>query len=366
MHALTRSGSLPTILTLVGARPQFIKAAPVSRALREAGLTEVLVHSGQHYDAAMSERLFDELGIPAPAHHLGIGSGTHADQTGRIMIATERLIASERPDWVLVYGDTNTTLAGAIAAAKLCVPVAHVEAGLRSGNMRMPEEINRIATDRISSLLFAPTPSAAKQLAREGIPAAQVVLSGDVMYDAALTFAARAREVSGMPGQLGLKRGGYLLATVHRAENTDDLARLGAILQGLGTAGLPVCLPLHPRTAKRLADAGMRLPSGVHAVEPVGYLDMLRLLGDARLVVTDSGGVQKEAYFARTPCVTVRTETEWPELVEAGWNRLAPPDSAAAVAGVIADALKAPLPDSAPEFYGRGDAAGVIAAALAR
>lgn len=353
-----------TILTLVGARPQFIKAAPVSAALRAAGLREILVHSGQHYDAAMSARFFEELSLPDPAHHLGVGSGSHGEQTGRMLVAVERLIASEKPDWVLVYGDTNTTLAGALAAAKACVRVAHVEAGLRSGNMAMPEEINRIATDRLSDLLFAPTRSASEQLRREGVPDDRIVLSGDVMYDAALMFGERARATSAILQRLGLQENGFVLATVHRAENTDDSARLAAILGGLGEAGLPVCLPLHPRTAKRLTETGMVLAPSLAITEPVGYLDMIRLLGSAKLVVTDSGGVQKEAYFAGTPCVTVRTETEWPELVEAGWNRLAPPLSRAGVAQGIAAGLAASIPATAPSFYGDGNASRKIAEAL--
>ena len=352
------------VLTIVGARPQFIKAAPVSRALAAAGLEETLVHSGQHYDDAMSDRFFTELDIPAPRHHLGVGSGPHGAQTGRMLVALEKLIGEERPDWVLVYGDTNTTLAGALAAAKACVPLAHVEAGLRSGNIAMPEEINRIATDRVSSLLFPPTRSAAEQLRREGVAPDRIVQCGDVMFDAALLFGERARRTSGILAQLGLEEGRFILSTIHRAENTDALPRLTAILEGMAGSGLPVCLPLHPRTSKIIAREGIAVASSIKIVEPVGYLDMLRLLGAARLVVTDSGGVQKEACFAGTPCVTVRTETEWPELIAAGWNRLAPPLSRAAVADGIAAALSAGKPASSPRFYGDGDASRKIAEAL--
>lgn len=355
-----------TILTVVGARPQFIKAAPVSRALAAAGLGEVLVHSGQHYDAAMSDRFFEELGLKSPDHHLGIGSGPHGEQTGRMLVALERLIEAEAPRWVLVYGDTNTTLAAALAAAKLDVRVAHVEAGLRSGNMAMPEEVNRIVADRVATLLFPPTRSALEQLRREGVPDDRIVLSGDVMYDATRLFGERARELSKIVDELDLARGSFILATVHRAENTDDPRRLEAILAALGSAGPRVCLPLHPRTARRIAETGLSVGSSISVIEPVGYLDMLQLLGAARLVVTDSGGVQKEAYFAGTPCVTVRTETEWPELVEAGWNRLAPPLTRALVEAGIAAALAAPRPASAPTFYGNGDASRIIAEALAR
>ncbi len=355
----------PHILTLVGARPQFIKAAPVSRALAAAGLREVLVHSGQHYDAAMSARFFEELGIPDPAHHLGVGSGTHAEQTGRMLVALERLIRAERPHWLLVYGDTNTTLAGALAASYLGVRVAHVEAGLRSGNMRMPEEINRIATDRASTLLFTPNSTAAEQLRKEGIEDGAIVVSGDVMFDAAVMFAHQARATSKVLHQHRLPDGGFILATVHRAENTDDPMRLAAIMQALGTSGMPVCLPMHPRTVRRLQESGTAVPASLQVIEPVGYLDMLRLLEAARLVVTDSGGVQKEAYFAGTPCVTVRTETEWPELVAAGWNRLVPPTSAQSIREAIAEAASAPKPESAPRFYGTGEASAIIAGALA-
>lgn len=354
-----------SILTVVGARPQFIKAAPVSRALRAAGLSEVLVHSGQHYDAAMSDRFFDELGLKAPDHHLGVGSGPHGEQTGRMLVALEQLMMAEQPRFVLVYGDTNTTLAAGLAAAKLGIRVAHVEAGLRSGNRAMPEEINRIVADRVSSVLFPPTQTAAEQLQKEGICSTSIVLSGDVMYDASLIFGEKAREASSVLKSFRLAEKSFILATVHRAENTDDGDRLEAILAGLGEAGLPVCMPLHPRTSRRISELGLVVGPSIHLVDPVGYLDMLRLLDAARLVVTDSGGVQKEAYFARTPCVTVRTETEWPELIGAGWNRLAPPTDAGCVRAAIAAALAAERPSQAPPFYGAGDASTIIAETLA-
>jgi UDP-GlcNAc3NAcA epimerase len=352
------------VVTVVGARPQFIKAAPVSRALAAAGIDEIVVHSGQHYDDTMSRVFFDELAIPAPRYNLNIGSGSHALQTGQIMIALEPLLQEIGPDWVLVYGDTNTTIAAALAAVKLHLPVAHVEAGLRSRNMAMPEEINRIVTDRVSTLLFAPTGGAVDNLLKEGTPSAQVVLSGDVMFDAALIFRRSADAHSQILTRLGLDPEGYILATIHRAENTDDAVKLAAILRGLGEVELPVCLPLHPRTAKRLKEEGIAVPASVRIVEPVGYLDMLRLLSNARLVVTDSGGVQKEAYFCRKPCVTVRSETEWCELVDAGWNRLVPPHSAAAVRDGVLDSLAGGAPPAAPDFYGDGNASGLIAAGL--
>lgn len=311
------------VLTVVGARPQLIKAAAVSRALAaSASLKELLVHTGQHFDADMSDVFFDELGIPAPAHHLGVHGGGHGDMTGRMLIALERVMTAERPDCVLVYGDTNSTLAGAVAAAKLCIPVAHVEAGLRSFNRRMPEEINRIVADRLSDLLFCPTRLSVDNLAADGITAG-VHLVGDVMYDVTLHAAAAARAKSRILDRLRLAPKGYALATVHRAENTDDPAALAAILAYLRreAAERPVVLPLHPRTREAAARQGLAL-DGIVVTEPLGFLDMHRLLANAAAVFTDSGGVQKEAYFHRVPCVTLRGETEWVETIEAGWNRL--------------------------------------------
>ncbi len=312
-----------TILTVVGARPQLIKAAAVSRALAaSAALKERLVHTGQHFDAGMSDVFFDELGIPAPAHHLGIHGGGHGDMTGRMLIALERVVAAERPDCVLVYGDTNSTLAGAFAAAKLNIPVAHVEAGLRSFNRRMPEEINRIAADRLSDLLFCPTRASVENLAAEGI-AAGVHMVGDVMYDVTLHAGAAARAKSRILERLGLAPKGYALATVHRAENTDDPAALAAVLDYLRAQAhaQPVVLPLHPRTREAAQRQGLTF-DGIAVTEPLGFLDMHRLLANAAGVFTDSGGVQKEAYFHRVPCVTLRGETEWVETIEFGWNRL--------------------------------------------
>jgi UDP-GlcNAc3NAcA epimerase len=311
------------VLTVVGARPQLIKAAAVSRALAaSAALKELLVHTGQHFDAGMSDVFFDELGIPAPAHYLGIHGGGHGDMTGRMLIALERVMTAERPDCVLVYGDTNSTLAGAFAAAKLCIPVAHVEAGLRSFNRRMPEEINRIVADRLSDLLFCPTRLSVDNLAADGI-AAGVHMVGDVMYDVTLHAAAAARATSRILDRLRLPPKGYALATVHRAENTDDPAALAAVLAYLRreAAERPVVLPLHPRTREAAARQGLVL-DGLVVTEPLGFLDMHRLLANAAAVFTDSGGVQKEAYFHRVPCVTLRGETEWVETIEAGWNRL--------------------------------------------
>ena len=353
------------LFTVVGARPQFIKAAVVSRAAAATpDVDEVLIHTGQHYDANMSDVFFDELGIPAPTHHLGIGGGGHGEQTGRMLEALERAMLEEQPDWVLVYGDTNSTLAGALAAVKLHIPVAHVEAGLRSFNRRMPEEINRVATDHVSDLLFAPTDVAVRNLEQEGQPAERIVRTGDVMLDAALYHGEQARSRSTVLETLDVPENGFILATVHRAENTDDPARLAWIVDELIAAAdvRPVVLPLHPRTRNALSAAGrleeLRGTPGVRLTDPIGYLDMVRLEQAAAMVVTDSGGVQKEAFFHGAPCVTLRDETEWVELVETRWNRLAPP---LVGAGVVRDLAADPQPgdpDAAP--YGDGCAAEVI------
>lgn len=354
------------IVTIVGARPQFIKVAAVSRQLRkEPGVREVLVHTGQHFDANMSDVFFADLQIPPPDHHLGVAGGGHGEQTGRMLEAVERVLIDERPDAVLVYGDTNSTLAGALAAVKLHIPVAHVEAGLRSFNRRMPEEINRVLTDHAAELLFAPTAAAVRNLRAEGIADGRVHLVGDVMYDAALAFGERAERESRVLDQLGLEPGGFILATVHRAENTDDPARLAAVFDGLSAVAreVPVVLPLHPRTAGALERQGVRAASDrLRLVEPLGYLDMVMLEKHARLVATDSGGVQKEAYFYGVPCVTLRDETEWVELVDAGWNRLAPPVSADAVSGAVLGALGTRGQDVA--LYGDGTAGARVAALL--
>ena len=314
---------LTHLVTVVGARPQFIKAAPVSRALAEQpGARETMVHTGQHFDPEMSQSFFRELELPEPAHNLGIHGGGHGAMTGRMLEALEPILQTERPDAVLVYGDTNSTLAGALAAAKLNIPVAHVEAGLRSFNRRMPEEINRVLADHVSTLLYCPTGAAVGNLAQEGITAG-VAKVGDVMYDATLHAAARARASSCILERLRLTDGAFALATVHRAENTDDPAVLSQILDYLRSrAGSePMVLPLHPRTRSAVEGAALSL-DGLTVVPPCGYLDMHRLLQGATTVYTDSGGLQKEAYFHRTPCVTLRGETEWVETVACGWNRL--------------------------------------------
>jgi UDP-GlcNAc3NAcA epimerase len=348
------------ILTVVGARPQFVKASAVSAAIarrRAAGsaLEEVLVHTGQHYDDALSRVFFDELDVPRPRHNLAVGSGSHGAMTGRMLARIEEVVQEERPDWMLVYGDTNSTLAGALGAAKLHVPVCHVEAGLRSFDRRMPEELNRILTDHASTLLLCPTRTALANLAAEGITRG-VHHVGDVMYDAARMFAA-AVDADAALGRHGLLAGGYALATLHRAENTDDVARLSAIMGALAELAVtlcPVLLPLHPRTRKRLDDLGVlaTYPAALKLVEPVSFLDMIALEKRARLILTDSGGVQKEAYFHGVPCVTLRDETEWTETVSAGWNQLAGADPARILA-----AAQSARTGSRIDDYGLGDAA---------
>lgn len=357
------------ILTVLGARPQFVKASVVSKAIRASGaLREVVVHTGQHFDANMSDVFFAELDMAPPGHHLGIHGGSHGAMTGLMLESVERILLVEKPDVVLVYGDTNSTLAGALAAVKLHIPVAHVEAGLRSFNLAMPEEVNRILTDRISRWLFTPTETARAHLLREGVDAAQIVAVGDVMYDVALHHGARLDAHAGRLAELGLTVGGYVLATVHRAENTDDPARLAAVVHGLAAAAArqPVVWPLHPRTRGVLARDPVlgAAVSQLQLIDPVGYLDMLQLERHAALIATDSGGVQKEAFFFRVPCVTLRDETEWVETVQLGWNRLAPPTSAAAVAQAVAGALGTRGVQASP--YGQGDAAQRIAQRLAQ
>lgn len=355
------------ILVVVGARPQFIKAATVSRSLRRpefAGLSEVIVHTGQHYDPSLSAAFFDELAIPPPAYHLGVGSASHGAQTGAMMARLEEVVARERPGWVLVYGDTNSTLAGALVAAKASVPLAHVEAGLRSFRRGMPEEVNRIVTDRLSDLLFCPTEASVANLRAEGRDDG-IHLVGDVMYDSFLYFR---EQVNGarVLRQLSIGGGAYILASVHRAENTDDPGRLSTVISGLGLIAqrVSVVLPLHPRTAKALDSAGITLPEGVRAIEPVSYLAMIGLLLNAAAVATDSGGLQKEAFFAGVPCVTLREETEWVETVETGWNRLAPLTEEGIEAALSA-ALEQKRKRAPPSLYGDGDAAGRIVRILA-
>jgi UDP-GlcNAc3NAcA epimerase len=310
------------IFTVVGARPQFIKAAPVSRALTQAGMAEVLVHTGQHFDALMSDIFFDELDIPKPGYNLEVNSLSHGAMTGRMLEKLEQAMLAEKPDLVLIYGDTNSTVAGALAATKLNIPVAHVEAGLRSFNRRMPEEVNRVVADHVSTLLFCPTQTAVANLAAEGITKG-VHAVGDVMFDTTLAAVKRAEGRSTVLEAHGLEPRGYAVATIHRAENTDDPERFARVVAWLEAAARErhILMPVHPRTRKLLASRGLS-PAGLTLIDPVGYLDMARLLSQAAAVFTDSGGLQKEAYFHRVPCVTLRDETEWVETIEAGWNRL--------------------------------------------
>lgn len=310
------------VFTVVGARPQFIKAAPVGHALKEAGIEEVLVHTGQHFDALMSDVFFDELSIAPPKHNLAVNSLGHGAMTGRMLEKLEEAILLEKPDVVLIYGDTNSTVAGALAAAKLHIPVAHVEAGLRSFNRRMPEEINRVVADHLSELLFCPTRLAVDNLAREGVTKG-VHAVGDVMFDTTLAAVARAHTQSRILDTLGLEPKAYAAATVHRAENTDDPERFARIVAWLEKAAeeRPIIMPTHPRTRKLIKNSGI-VPKGVRLINPLGYLDMAWLAHNAAAIFTDSGGLQKEAYFHRVQCVTLRDETEWVETVEAGWNRL--------------------------------------------
>ncbi|MGQ0538909.1 MAG: non-hydrolyzing UDP-N-acetylglucosamine 2-epimerase [Gemmatimonadaceae bacterium] len=350
------------IASVVGARPQFIKAWPISRELRRAGHTETIVHTGQHYDEQMSDVFFGEMGIARPDHFLEIGSGTHGDQTGRMLMAIEHTLLDVRPDWVLVYGDTNTTLAAALAACKLATQLAHVEAGLRSYNRAMPEEHNRVLTDHCSDLLLCPTRTAVDNLAREGITRG-VELVGDVMYDAVLAFGARALERSRVLATLGVEPRSYLLATVHRAYNTDDPVVLRRLLCALEAIGETVVFPLHPRTRARL-ESGSAAPLALRHVrltDPVGYLDMLALEQQARVILTDSGGVQKEAFFFEVPCVTLRPETEWVETVASGWNVLVGSDHDAIVAAARGAGRPATPP---PRVFGDGSAARRVAALL--
>lgn len=357
------------ILTVAGARPQFIKIAAISKYLNNFGILEILVHTGQHYDANMSDVFFAELEIQAPEYNLGIGSGGHGEQTGRMLASIEEVLLKELPDLVLVYGDTNSTLAGALAAVKLHIPVAHIEAGLRSFNRRMPEEINRILTDHASDLLFAPSITALDNLNKEGIPESRVHFVGDVMYDIALLMGERAERESRILNTLALSTKGYILATIHRAENTDVMTRLKALIKGLIQIAkeIPVVFPVHPRTRKILDREfpKNRMPPGLKLIAPVGYLDMVMLEKHAHLIATDSGGVQKEAFFHKVPCLTLRDETEWIELVSLGWNRLASVKSEASVAGAIREALQAPL-GLEQHPYGDGHAGSRVVEVLSR
>ena len=344
------------VVSVVGARPQFIKSFAVSRELRPDH-EEVLVHTGQHYDEKMSDVFFEELGMPEPDYNLGVGSDTHGRQTAAMLEGIEDVIRAEAPHVLLLYGDTNSTLAGAIAGSKMDPAVAHVEAGLRSYNREMPEETNRVLTDHASDILFAPSESAVETLAEEGI-ADGVHFVGDVMYDAILWAREVAEERSEILEELSVEEGEFTLATVHRASNTDDPGNLEAIIEGLADAPLPVLVPLHPRTEERLEehDLWRRACESLIIIDPIGYLDFVRLLDTAKRVATDSGGVQKEAFYLDTPCVTMREETEWVETVECGWNILVGADT-----HEIKNALEnSERPNERPSIYGQGNTANQI------
>ena len=343
------------VLSVVGNRPQFVKAFPLSASFRERGLDEVVLHTGQHYDAELSEIFFEELGLPRPAIRLDAGSGSHASQTARMLPGIERAVLEHEPDCVVVYGDTNSTLAGALAAAKAAAPVAHVEAGLRSWDRTMPEELNRIVVDHLSSLLLAPTDAAVANLAREGIGDA-VHQVGDVMYDANVRLAPLARERSRALADADVEPGAYLLLTLHRQANV-EAATLRRIVDGIGRLSEPVVFPAHPRTRAALEEQRIGIPAHVRVLPPVGYVDFAALASQARVVLTDSGGVQKEAYWYAVPCVTLRENTEWTETVETGWNVLVGSDPEALAVAVA----RAEPPAAHPPLYGYGRAAERIA-----
>jgi len=373
------------IVTIIGARPQFIKAAAVSRAIAKHNartsinehktLNEIIIHTGQHYDDEMSAIFFRELEIPEPKYHLHVGSGSHGAQTGKMLAAIEEVLLKEKPDWALIYGDTNSTLAGAIAAAKLCVPIAHVEAGMRSFNRRMPEEINRVVTDHLSTVLFCSSQASVENLAAEGIPspvtpnassiAPRVYLTGDVMADALAHAVKKTADHSKILTRLHIKPQQYILATIHRAENTDHRRRLNQIMSALSEIAKKqtVILPLHPRTKKRLEDQSLSFSSpraSLKIIDPVSYFDNIVLQKNARVILTDSGGMQKEAYWLKVPCVTLRDETEWVETVANGWNVLTGADEKK----IIEAALNFKIPSAHPSLYGDGKAAEKILEAL--
>lgn len=347
------------VLSVVGARPQFVKLAPIAASFEGRGIEHVIVHTGQHYDEAMSDIFFADLKIPAPDVSLGVGSGSHAMQTGAMLSALEPILVAEDPDWVLVYGDTNSTLAGALCAIKLHLPVAHLEAGLRSFNRLMPEEHNRVLTDHASDLLLAPTEAAVSHLSDEGL-AGRAVLVGDVMVDVCLQVA---RGIAGRPVSSlapGITAGDYLAATLHRAENTDVPERLRHLVEALKAMPLPVVLPVHPRLRERASAAGIPLKGGsLIPTDPLSYPDMVLLVSQARSVLTDSGGLQKEAFTLGVPCTTLRTETEWVETLREGWNVLSPDAS-----DLDRQVLRERPTMGRALHYGGGDAAGKVAESL--
>jgi UDP-GlcNAc3NAcA epimerase len=348
------------ILSVIGARPQFIKAAPISHTIRKrekegVSLREIIVHTGQHYDENMSSIFFKQLEIPMPHYDLGVGSGSHGWQTGRMLEKIEGVLVNEKPEWVLVYGDTNSTLAGALAASKLNIPLAHVEAGLRSFNRLMPEEINRVVADHLSDILFCPSKTSVDILRQEGIHRG-VHLVGDIMADSMALALNRINPRPEILSLLGIEENSYFLATIHRAENTDQLQNLKAILTAFQLLNKPILFPVHPRTRKTLGKMEYSCPANVRLIDPVGYLDMVQLEKAARMILTDSGGMQKEAYWLGIPCVTLRNETEWVETVQNGWNILTGAETDAIVKAVQTFRV----PDTHPPLYGDGSASGRI------
>lgn len=342
------------ILTVIGARPQFVKACMLSICFQnDPDMNEIVVHTGQHYDANMSDIFFDQLQMQKPHYHLGVGSGTHAEQTGAMLVKIEAILLKEKPDAVLVYGDTNSTLAASLAASKLHIPIIHVEAGLRSFNRRMPEEINRLLTDHLSTLLFCPSQVAADQLAKEGIQKG-VYNTGDIMYDAVLHHRYEAIKQSTILLKHGLIPKKYYAATIHRAENTDSPKKLTAIMNAFAQVDLPVILPLHPRTKKMLTELKLAKAKNIHLIDPLHYFDMLSLMSQAKAILTDSGGIQKEAYMLKVPCVTLRDETEWTDTVRTGWNQLV---DASAEKDIIEAVKNVTIPTSHPSLFGDGQSA---------
>ncbi|MEQ9402637.1 MAG: UDP-N-acetylglucosamine 2-epimerase (non-hydrolyzing) [Cyclobacteriaceae bacterium] len=361
------------IATIIGARPQFIKSATISRVIqKDSEIEEIIVHTGQHYDSNMSDVFFSELEIPKPNYHLNVGSGSHGEMTGEMLKKIEKVLLDEKPDWVLVYGDTNSTIAGALAASKLHIPIAHVEAGLRSFNMKMPEEVNRILTDRISSVLFCPTETAINNLEKEGFGLSdfhRVINVGDVMYDATLYYSELSKSKDSIINKLGISVDNYILFTSHRAENTDHNERLEVIVSGLINLAktYEVVFPLHPRTRKVLESSGLmpllREANNVKLIDPVGFLEMVQLLSNCKFVVTDSGGVQKEAFFHNKQCITLRDETEWIETVESGWNRLLIPFTTEKLMTTVDEVISVTNQEK-DLLYGSGDSADKIVSIL--
>ncbi len=358
------------LITIIGARPQFIKASALFKSMELVPgssllLDQKILHTGQHYDSNMSDCFFEDLGIPQPSYELGIGGGSHGANTGRMLEEIEKILIADKFDGVIVYGDTDSTLAGSLAASKLKIPVFHIEAGLRSFNRSMPEEQNRVITDHLSELCFAPTPLAIQNLRSEGIADERIVKTGDIMADTARIFSISLNRRNELLKRLGCFEKNFILATIHRAENVDNPQKLLSILSALAKQKIPVLLPLHPRTKARIEQFNLhKLIANLQITEPLGYLDMVMLEKKADLIITDSGGIQKEAYFQGTPCVTIREETEWVELIDTGWNKLADPNNKDAIIDSISNQLNFELSQPRPNLYGDGFSAKTIISKL--